>query len=291
MLDLILRGGTVVTPGGVGQWDVGVQGETIAAVAAAGVLPDEAGRIIDVAGKLVIPGSIEPHAHIAWAVPAAPHILSSGPTEVSAAALFGGTTTVMDFAAQAPESDLLQTIEARNRFWTGRSYGDYSYHCLPTSVVTARDIQQIGEVVAAGFPSFKIFTTSGRPPAGPRTNRVDFGRLEAVMDQVKAHGGIMVVHSEDDEMVQYNYQRAPELGRWEWHNMHLIHTNLSEDLSYRRVIRLAEHKEVGLYLVHVSAREGVDAIAEARGAGCRSTVKRYITISPSPPRTTWSPTV
>lgn len=264
MVDLLIRGGTVVTPAGVGQWDIAVQGETIAAVAVPGLLPEEGARVIDARGMVVAPGGIEPHAHIAWSIPALPDGRSSGSTAVSAAAIFGGTTTIVDFAPQAPEGDLLQAIEARRRLWEGKSYADYSYHCLPSSALSPRDIDQVGEIVAAGFPSFKAFTTTVRPPTGPHSFMVDFGRLTALMAQVAAHGGMMVVHAEDDEMVQHNYRRAQEQGRWEWYNMHLIHTNLSEDVSFRRVIRLAERQGAALYLVHVSAKEGVDAIAEAR---------------------------
>ena len=64
MLDLIIRAGQVVTPWGVGSWDVAVQGEKIVAVAAPGALTEEAVRIIDAAGMVVAPGGIEPHAHI-----------------------------------------------------------------------------------------------------------------------------------------------------------------------------------------------------------------------------------
>ena len=59
MLDLVIRGGQVVTP--VGAWDVGVEGERIVAGAAPGTLPHEAGRVVDATGKLVIPGGIDPH--------------------------------------------------------------------------------------------------------------------------------------------------------------------------------------------------------------------------------------
>ena len=65
MLDLIIRGGEVVTPWGVGDWDVAVQGEKIVAVTSPGTLTDDVGRVIDATGKVVIPGGIEPHAHIA----------------------------------------------------------------------------------------------------------------------------------------------------------------------------------------------------------------------------------
>ena len=46
MLDLVIKGGQVVTPMGVGEWDVAIEGEKIVAVAAPGALPDEAGRVI-----------------------------------------------------------------------------------------------------------------------------------------------------------------------------------------------------------------------------------------------------
>ncbi|MDP6496214.1 MAG: hypothetical protein QGI09_12655, partial [Dehalococcoidia bacterium] len=63
MLDLIIRGGRVAAPWGVGDWDVAVQGEKIVAVAAPGTLTDDAVRVIDASGMVVVPGGIEPHAH------------------------------------------------------------------------------------------------------------------------------------------------------------------------------------------------------------------------------------
>ena len=87
------------------------------------------------------------------------------------------------------------------------------------------------------------------------------------MERITAKGGMLLVHSEDDEMVHYNYSMASEKGLWDWWNMHLIHTNISEDVSFRRVIRLAETSGAAIYFVHVSAKEGVAAVAEARGRG------------------------
>ncbi len=65
MLDMIIKGGHVVTPAGAGDWDVALQGEKIVAVALPGVLPEEGARLIDASGKIVVPGGIEPHAHAA----------------------------------------------------------------------------------------------------------------------------------------------------------------------------------------------------------------------------------
>ena len=68
MLDLVIRGGRVVTPQGVGSWDVGIQGERIAALAEPGTLPKDAARVVDATGLIVVPGGVEPHTHLAHAI-------------------------------------------------------------------------------------------------------------------------------------------------------------------------------------------------------------------------------
>ena len=77
----------------------------------------------------------------------------------------------------------------------------------------------------------------------------------------------MVVHGEDEDLVQFNYERFREEGRMEGSNLHLVHTKLSELLAFRRTIALAKATGAGVYFVHTSAREGVESIAEARAQG------------------------
>ena len=102
MLDLIIRGGRVVTPEGAGEMDVGVQGEQVAFVASPGTVDVEARRIIDASGKIVLPGGIEPHTHIGIPVPESwagrPEVFTQPPEAASRAAAFGGVTTFIDFA-------------------------------------------------------------------------------------------------------------------------------------------------------------------------------------------------
>ncbi len=69
MLDLVIKGGQVVMPHGVATLDIGVQGEKIVALGAPGTLTEDAGRVVDAGGKIVVPGGIEPHAHISIPVP------------------------------------------------------------------------------------------------------------------------------------------------------------------------------------------------------------------------------
>jgi dihydropyrimidinase len=265
MLDYIIRGGQVVTPGGVGSWDVGIRGEKIVAIAENGTLRDDVGRIIDASNKIVVPGGIEPHAHVAAPIMGHPGMETAAPDQVSRAALFGGTTTIVDFAIQYPGIDIFQAIDERHGRWRGHSYADYTYHCMLLGNISSAVMAQIPQVIEAGFPTFKIFTTNIRPNVSDRMARL--GHVAAVMEEVAANNGLMVVHAEDDDIVQFLYTRLKEQGTYDWTNMHRAHTQMSEDLSFRRVIRAAEWTGAAVYFVHVSAKEGVQAIREARSKG------------------------
>jgi dihydropyrimidinase len=267
MLDLLIRGGEVVTPQGVGRWSVGVQGEKIAFIGTDEHSP-QAGRTIDASGKIVVPGGIEPHAHLDIYDLTNPDAGKStlGPEEDTRGMAFGGTTTHLDFCFIEPGMDVTKGIESRAARWKGQSYVDYSFHvglmgALPLSV-----FDQIGDVIKQGFPSFKIFTTDVMPPHPKRVRlRLDMGRVQLAMEKVAKDDGIMVVHAEDDDLVQFNYEKFAAEGRTEGWNMNLVHTKLSEELAFDRVIRLARASGAGVYFVHTSASEGVEAVAEARG--------------------------
>ena len=270
MINTIISGGQVVTPWGVGDWDVAIEGEKIVAVAAPGTLSRDVARIIDATGKIVVPGGIEPHAHVASPVPGRPGAETSPPEPVSRAALFGGTTTLTDFAIQQAGIDLFQAIEERTSRWRGNSYCDYSHHLMLLGEIPFHVIDQVPEAIQGGFPTFKIFTTNIRPTevmSGDQRRLVGMGHLSGLMDQTAAHGGLMFVHAEDDDIVQYMYRKLTEEERTEWFNIHEVHNNQSEDLAFRRVLRVAELTGSALYFVHVSAKEGLNAIREARGRG------------------------
>jgi dihydropyrimidinase len=268
MLDLLIRGGQVVTAGGAGTWDVGVEGERIVVVAAPGVLA-EAAHVLDASGKLVVPGGIDPHIHAKWPIPSpggGPPMLSGGPTQVSRAALFGGTTTLIDFAAWTPGETLQQSIERREQDWLEQCYSDYAYHVMLVGTLPPDVLDQIPEVIQAGFPSIKLFTTDITPSR--RGRRVRMGDMWEVFQRTARHGGVVAVHAEDDDLVMHMYDRLAREGRTSFHHMAEVHSTLSEDLAFRRVLRLAEHVDgTAVYMVHVSAAEGVQAIAESRAKG------------------------
>ncbi len=270
MLDLVIRNGQVVTPEGVGAWDIGVSGERIAAVAAPGTLSREGARIIDAAGLVVAPGGVDPHTHLAHPIMSHPDqpSITIGPEEDTRGMAAGGTTTHIDFCYVRPGGEIAAVLEQRAARWKGNSHVDYAFHITLAGALAPSVFDQIPEAIQAGHPSFKVFTTNVLPPHPKRAgNRLDFGRIHHAMEKVAAHGGLMVVHGEDEDLVQWNYERFLAEGRVDGANLHLVHTKLSELLAFRRTVSLAQATGAGVYFVHTSAREGVDTIDEARSLG------------------------
>ena len=285
MLDLVIKGGLVVTPSGAALMDLWIKGEHITGIVSAGSEAPEAKKTIDVSGKIVVPGGIEPHAHIGFSQLGNTWFAqNAGPAEQSLAAIWGGTTTLVDFAPAAypelePNKSPLQSVQEHMSNFVGNCHTDYSAHCNYRGRVSTERINQIKELIDAGFPSFKLFILNPplrqedvtdedqEIPASRVGPMVDMGRVAAIMQQLKEHGGVAAIHAEDEDIVRYNYETAKAKGLWDWHNMHLIRSNLSEDISVRRVIRIAEHTGAAMYIVHTSAKEGVNAIAEARAKG------------------------
>lgn len=267
MIDLVVRGDRVVTPTGVGAHDVLVREGRIAAVTAPGAVPVEGARIVDATGRIVIPGGIDPHVHCAWPLPNPDGTagLTAPPDVVSRAALHGGTTTLIDFARWTHGNTIRGTIETRDRDWAGVCHCDYAYHVMVEGALPPEIPGELAEAIRGGYPTVKIFTTDITPSR--RGRMVDFGDIWEVFKVLQAEGGLGVIHAEDNDIVMHMYEKLIREGRVAFENMAEVHNSLSEDLSFRRVLRLAGHVGAALYMMHVSAASGVEAIRAARRAG------------------------
>src|SRR5438876_787769 len=202
MLDLVIRRGLVVTAQDAAPGDVGILDGKIVAVASPGSLPGDAARVIDAEGKIVRPGGIEPHAHIAIPVPqywgGRPELLSQPPEAATRAAAFGGVTTVVDFAGdlilepgtRPPDWSILESLDSRRAVFRDHAYTDFAFHYILAGKVAPTRIGQLAEAIQEGVASFKIFTTFNEL-------RVPYGHLWAVFAEVAKHGGIMAEHAED----------------------------------------------------------------------------------------------
>lgn len=196
---------------------------------------------------------------------------------MSKACAFGGTTTLLDFANWRPGGELIDAIEQRDRIFRGNSYVDYSFHTvlvgmgtegatpeqaisIPLSLIT-----QVKDVIAAGFNSVKVWTTN-TTATRPR-QMTDMGHVYGIMEQVASAGGVLAVHAEDEDIVMYMSKMLHAQGRTETKFLSDAHPKISEDIAFRRVIRLAEWTGATVYFMHVSSREGIQAVTEARSRG------------------------
>ena len=269
MFDLVIRGDRVVTPAGVAACDLAIQGEKIVAVGAAGSFDAQTTkRLIDATGKIVMPGGIDPHVHLKWY---SPHpdgsvTYTDPPSVVGRAALYGGTTTMIDFVRWTHGKTIQQAIEGRHKDWTGQCQCDYSFHVMVEGALPPEIFGQLAEVLRAGYPTVKMFTTDITPSR--RGRMVDFGDIWEVFKVVAQEHGLCVIHGEDNDIVMHMYDKVIRENRAGFENMAEVHNAMSEDLSFRRVLGLAKNVPgIALYFMHVSAAFGVEAIREARGRG------------------------
>jgi dihydropyrimidinase len=274
MIDLVVAGGLVVTPEGAALLDVAVEGETIAVVAEPGTVEAEGARVLDATGKIVLPGGVEPHAHIfepmyrGWSQ--GKDVWLQTPEGATRAALFGGTTTVLSFAfmavhVTAQEFDARLAVEHRREVFTGHSYADFAFHPVLTGTPSDATIASIGDAIAEGTSTVKLFTTD--LTTGQAGVRIDNGSAYEVMQSCAEHGALVLVHAEDDDLIKHMEAKLRREGRNGLENVHLVHTLLGEELAVRAYDRMAAEAGAALYVVHVGGREPLAAIAEARAAG------------------------
>lgn len=267
MVEIVITGDCVVTPHAVGPADVAIAGGKVVAVSTRGAFPLPAGaRLVDATGKIVMPGGIDPHTHCLWPVPNPDGSVGStqGPSVVGKAALHGGTTTIIDFTRWTHGRTIQAAIEQRMAEWTADGCAcDWALHTMVEGDLPPEIPAQLAEAIEAGHPTVKIFTTDITPSRKGRM--VDFGDIWEVFQVLARKGGLGVIHAEDNDIVMHMYAKLFREGRTGFENMAEVHNTLSEDLSFRRVLRLAEHVPgTALYMMHVSAANGVQAIREAR---------------------------
>ena len=256
MYDLIVRGGTVVTPLSTALLDVAVSGETIAAIEGPGTLGTEAARVIDADGCYVIPGGVDPHVHYNLGFP--PVVSES--QDYSPAAAYGGTTTIIDFALQEPPKSLHEAVEDKKQQAAGRMAVDYGLHAICSGPEIAFEVMdEVADIVRSGLPTIKSFTTYGW--------MTDDGHRWGLIQKVAEAGGMSVIHAEDDEIATWNTKKYLREGKT--HGAYIAETrdSLVEEAAIRRVMLLCERAGSPLYILHMAAGAGVAALNEGRAKG------------------------
>src|SRR5207237_9459244 len=116
-----------------------------------------------------------------------------------------------------------------------RDWADHSMlHSEPPPAFSG----QLAEAIQAGYPTLKIFTTDILPSRAGRM--IDFGDIWEAFQVLAKQGGLGVIHAEDNDIVMHMYAKLIREGRVGFEHLAEVHNQLSEDLSFRRVLRLAE---------------------------------------------------
>jgi dihydropyrimidinase len=260
---ILIRNGTVVTATGVSEADVLVDGERIAALAArdcglADTWAPTADRVIDAAGRYVLPGGIDAHTHME--MPFGGSFSADTFETGTTAAAWGGTTTIIDFAVQAKGASPLSTLDK----WHGKADGncavDYGFHLI-VSDVNDTTLKEMESCIDAGVNSFKMFM------AYPGVFYATDGEILLAMQQAAATGGLVMMHAENGIAIDQLVAQALAAGRTDPVQHGLTRPPELEGEATSRAITLARVTGAPLYIVHLSAAQALAAVTEARDTG------------------------
>ncbi len=251
--DLVIQGGTLADASSVFQADIGIRDSKIATVGS-GL---KGAEIIDATGKIVVPGGIESHCHIAQEGSSG-NMTADDYRTGSISAAFGGNTTIIPFAAQANGQtigNVLETYDARAEI----SVLDFSYHLIVTDTSIEGFREQMLAAFDRGITSFKVFLTYGIALS-------DEEFLD-VLEVAREAGALTMVHAENNALVNWMRRRLGDKGHLEPKFHAPSRPAASEKEAIQRAVGLASYLNAPLLIVHVSTPEGMAEVARARAEG------------------------
>jgi len=256
----LIANGTVVTADGSYPADVLVDGEKIAGIGAglAGMANAAIDETLDAKGKYVIPGGIDVHTHMK--LPFGGTFAKDDFFTGTRAAAFGGTTTIVDFAVQSKGKSLREGLDAWHALAEGNAVADYGFHMI-MSDVNDDTLKEMDQLVDEGVPDFKLFT------AYPGVFFSDDGAIFRAMQQTGKNGGLIMMHAENGLAIDVIAADTFNAGTTDPIGHGLARYSVLEGEATNRVIRLAQAAKVPVYIVHLSAREALNAVRMARDEG------------------------
>jgi dihydropyrimidinase len=256
--DLMIRGGRVATASDVFDADVGIIGESIAAIGRA-LAPGK--REIDARGKLVLPGGVDSHTHIEQL--SAAGIMNADTFEsATVSAAFGGTTTVISFAAQHVGMNLAQVVEEYHALARKGAVIDYAFHMIVADPTRETLEDHLPALIKQGHSSIKIFMTYDRL-------KVDDEPLLDILLAARQSGALLCAHAENHGIISWMVKRLLKAGYTHPKYHAISHARISEAEAFNRLIGMAALIDQPIMIFHVSTAEGARVIRDARGQGLK----------------------
>ena len=254
----VIRGGSAVLPTGVARVDIGIRGETIAAIGER-LGPGE--REIDATGRIVAPGGVDPHAHIEQV--SGGGLLNADSFEsATVSAAFGGTTTVIPFAAQHVGHALDRVLDDYHRLADRGAVIDYAFHMILADPNEATLKTHLPKLVRDGHASIKVFMTYDRI-------KLDDEQMLDVLAAARDNGAFVCVHAENHGMISFMSKRLLANGRTGPSAHWMSHPRLAEVDAIQRVAAMSQLVDQPVMVFHVSTAEGADVVARARRDGVK----------------------
>jgi dihydropyrimidinase len=252
----LIKNGRVVTAVDDYKADILIDGETVSVIGAK--LDMQADVTIDAAGKLVIPGGIDPHTHME---------LPFGGTESSddfrtgtIAAAHGGTTTIIDFAVQTKGQSLISGLDKWHQKAEGKCAIDYGFHLITTDFED-HQIEEMHTLMDEGVTSFKLFM------AYPGVFLADDATIFRAMSTAGERGGLICMHAENGIVINEIIKHALAKGHTAPKYHALTRPTIAEAEGVHRAIAIAEMAESPVYIVHLSCADALNQVRQARDRG------------------------
>ncbi|MHA2140847.1 MAG: dihydroorotase [Candidatus Thorarchaeota archaeon] len=255
MVHLVVKNARLLLESGLTRGGIGIDEGRICIIATDEHLPD-ASTVIDAAGKIVMPGLVDSHAHLHD-----PTMLNHEDfTTGSRAAAAGGVTTVVDMPL-TNQVDTPKAVEEKISQGESMSVVDFSFY---SGMLDSNNYTMIPSMIEKGIAAFKAFTCNPYP--------VNDGVLIQALSSVSEFGGHITLHAENQGVLD-EFSREME-GEWDAPISHsLARPNLAEQLAVRQAIAIAEQTGGHLHVAHITTREGITEVERGKLRGTMVTTE------------------
>jgi dihydropyrimidinase len=264
---LLIRNGEIVTAADRYVADIYCENETITRIGRNLDVPLGGVDVIDAAGKYVFPGFIDPHTHIY--LPFMGTFAKDDYKTASAAALVGGTTTIIEMICPSRAEEPLAAFELWKSKGEGKSACDFTFHMGVTRYDAVAE-SQLREIVRAGLSSFKIFL------AYKGAFGIDDGELWNTLKLAKSLGVITTAHCENATAVAERQAELLAAGKTGPGYHHESRPPLIEAEGTHHLMTFAAMHDAHVYVVHLSCEEALREAIAAKLRGVNVWVETLI---------------
>ena len=257
-MDLIIKNGIIINANESYKADIAVKDGKIACIGQN--LTMDADKVVDAEGKLVLPGAIDVHTHLA--MPFGGTVSADSYLAGTRAAACGGVTTVFDYPIQRKGKGIVETVAERREMCAPEACVDYAFHCCITDLNDGAILEEFQSAVDYGVTSFKCFLVYKKEGL-----MVDDGSLVKILLKAKEVGAMTNIHAENPDLIDMNIENFKKEGKLSAWYHYMSRPEFVEAEADKRAVHWAKSVDGSLYIVHMADKEGLEAAVEAKRQG------------------------